>query len=136
MGGTTRYSLYQLAVGCTQLSLAQCFCHPEVPRLTVLAQQQIFFLLVDKDLITPKHPYFIDDARPSKLIFLLFSSLSMPHPHDLPEASAGGIAATVVAPAKNGSRGSSISPMVGFGKLQLYSREMSNVLTQATEYSQ
>lgn len=60
----------------------------------------------------------------------------MPHPHCLPEASAGGIAAAVIASAKNGSRGGSISPMVGFAKLQLYSRDMSNVLTQATEYSQ
>lgn len=71
-----------------------------------------------------------------QLIYLLSSSLSMPHPHSLPEASTGGIAATVVAPAKNGSGGSSISPKVGFTKLQLYSRDMSNVLTQATEYSQ
>lgn len=60
----------------------------------------------------------------------------MPHPHCLPEASAGGIAVAVMVSAKNGSRGSSISPMVGFAELQLYSRNMSNVLTQATEYSQ
>lgn len=71
-----------------------------------------------------------------QLIYLLSSSLSMPHPHVLPETSAGGIVATVMAFAKNGSRGSSISPMAGFAKLQLYSRDMSNVLTQATEYSQ
>lgn len=71
-----------------------------------------------------------------QLIYLLSSSLSMPHPLGLPEASAGGIATTVMASAKNGSRGSSISPMVGFAKLQLYSRDMSNELTQATEYSQ
>lgn len=71
-----------------------------------------------------------------QLIYLLSSFLSMPHPLCLTEASAGGIAATLVASAKNGSRGSSISPMAGFAKLQLYSRDMSNVLTQATEYSQ
>lgn len=67
MGGAIRYSLYHLARGCTQLSLAQCFCHPEVLRLSVLAQQQIFFLLVDKDLINPEHQYFIDEAHPSKV---------------------------------------------------------------------
>lgn len=71
-----------------------------------------------------------------QLIYLLSSSLSMPHPHRLPEASAGGIAATVVASAKNDSRVSSISAMVGFAKLQLYSRDVSNVLTQTTEYAQ
>lgn len=51
----------------TAVSLAQCFCHPEVLRLSVLAQQQIFFLLVDKDLINPEHQYFIDEAHPSKV---------------------------------------------------------------------
>lgn len=60
----------------------------------------------------------------------------MPVPHGLPEASAGGVAAAVMASAKNDSRSSSISPMVGFAKLQLYSRDVSNVLTQATEYAQ
>lgn len=67
MGGAVRYSLYQLALRCTQLSLALCFCHPEVLRLTVLAQQQTFFLLADKDLRNPKHQYFIDEANPSKV---------------------------------------------------------------------
>lgn len=73
--------------------------------LTIPAQQQIFFPLVDKDSINPTHQYsvmrLIQVKFPLKqLIYPLSSSLSVPLPHCLPEASAGGVATAVVASAE------------------------------------
>lgn len=59
----------------------------------------------------------------------------MPLPYCLPKASAGGIATTAVASAETAA--GQLSKTNGWlAKLQLYSGDMSNAFTQATEYSQ